>query len=442
MVVNTSNKKFLIIPLVFGVLFSLLYFKLPLNYFIAIFLGFAVAIVTLYDVKFGIMASIFALPYLPDMLSLIFMIFVMAAFLYNKFVKDSYNKGNVLTKHPIDVPIALYVLIIIIATITSIDPVGSFRDLAIHLVSIGFSFVIINSIKNKKDLNMVLVTIVATATLVSLFGIFQHRFGVTMEEGWIDKASNPDLIARVFSVFGNPNIMAEYLIMIIPISLALFWDTRKFTKKIFFLIITLILTIGLLLTYSRGGWVGFAFSIFFFIFLVEKRLLLLAIPLVLLSLYFLPPSIMNRIMTIGKLTDSSNFSRLKIWEVTLEIIKENWMIGVGFGYLPFKQVFDSKTTMGMQHSHNTYLEVLVELGIGGFIIFTLLIFLFYKFGIKKLSSEEDRYTKIMLAGVLSGISALLVHGLADNVLYMPRIIITFWTVMSFASVMIRTSKSR
>src|SRR5699024_4704910 len=341
-----------------------------------------------------------------------------------------------------DVPIALYVLIIIIATITSIDPVGSFRDLAIHLVSIGFSFVIINSIKNKKDLNMVLVTIVATATLVSLFGIFQHRFGVTMEEGWIDKASNPDLIARVFSVFGNPNIMAEYLIMIIPISLALFWDTRKFTKKIFFLIITLILTIGLLLTYSRGGWVGFAFSIFFFIFLVEKRLLLLAIPLVLLSLYFLPPSIMNRIMTIGKLTDSSNFSRLKIWEVTLEIIKENWMIGVGFGYLPFKQVFDSKTTMGMQHSHNTYLEVLVELGIGGFIIFTLLIFLFYKFGIKKLSSEEDRYTKIMLAGVLSGISALLVHGLADNVLYMPRIIITFWTVMSFASVMIRTSKSR
>lgn len=98
--------------------------------------------------------------------------------------------------------------------------------------------------------------------------------------------------------------------------------------------------------------------------------------------------------------------------------------------------------MGMQHSHNTYLEVLVELGIGGFIIFTLLIFLFYKFGIKKLSSEEDRYTKIMLAGVLSGISALLVHGLADNVLYMPRIIITFWTVMSFASVMIRTSKSR
>jgi len=441
-VVNTSNKKFLIIPLVFGVLFSLLYFKLPLNYFIAIFLGFAVAIVTLYDVKFGIMASIFALPYLPDMLSLIFMIFVMAAFLYNKFVKDSYNKGNVLTKHPIDVPIALYVLIIIIATITSIDPVGSFRDLAIHLVSIGFSFVIINSIKNKKDLNMVLVTIVATATLVSLFGIFQHRFGVTMEEGWIDKASNPDLIARVFSVFGNPNIMAEYLIMIIPISLALFWDTRKFTKKIFFLIITLILTIGLLLTYSRGGWVGFAFSIFFFIFLVEKRLLLLAIPLVLLSLYFLPPSIMNRIMTIGKLTDSSNFSRLKIWEVTLEIIKENWMIGVGFGYLPFKQVFDSKTTMGMQHSHNTYLEVLVELGIGGFIIFTLLIFLFYKFGIKKLSSEEDRYTKIMLAGVLSGISALLVHGLADNVLYMPRIIITFWTVMSFASVMIRTSKSR
>ncbi len=438
MVVNLLKNKTLIIPLIFGILFSVLYFKLPLKYFTILFLGFIVVIGTLHDIRFGIFLSVFALPYLPEIASLIFMLFIIIAFLYEQNFKKDY-KEIVLTKHPIDIPIVLYVLIIIISTITSLNPIGSFRDLSLHLVSIGFAFVVINSIKNKKDLNKVLVVMVITATLTSIWGLIQYKFGVGMEEGWVDKANNPDLMARVFSVFGNPNIFAEYLIMIIPISLALFWNTRYFFKKVLFLLFTVLLIIALLLTYSRGGWVGLVFGVFIFILLMEKRLLFLIIPLGILSINLLPPPILKRLESIASLTDSSNFSRINIWKVALDIIHENWMAGVGFGYIPFKQVFDTKTMMGVLHSHNTYLEVLAEMGIGGFIVFLLLIVSIYKWGIKEFSKQEDRYVKTMLAGVLASISALLIHGLADNILYMPRIIITFWTMVSFVLVLVRIS---
>ncbi len=96
----------------------------------------------------------------------------------------------------------------------------------------GFMFVLVNSIKTKKDFNILITFLVIAATLVALYGLYQYKVGgVDMEDKWVDAANNPDVKTRVFSVFGNPNILAEYLIMIIPISISLFWYSKKLHKK-------------------------------------------------------------------------------------------------------------------------------------------------------------------------------------------------------------------
>jgi len=197
----------------------------------------------------------------------------------------------------------------------------------------------------------------------------------------------------------------------------------------------------LILTLSRGGWLGFAFGMLVFVLLVEKRLLLLLIPLGIGGVYLLPETIMNRIMSIGNLADSSNAYRIKIWKIAIDIIKDFPIAGVGFGYIPFKQVFETYIrTMPAYHAHNTYLETLAEMGIGGFIIFIILIFILYKYSIKKLIvNQKDRYIRTVSAGVLSGLSAILAHGAVENVLYLPKIIITFWFLVSFILVLMRIS---
>lgn len=212
-------------------------------------------------------------------------------------------------------------------------------------------------------------------------------------------------------------------------------------KKFIFLLTSLLLMGTLVLTFSRGGWVGFAFGILVFVLLVEKRLLLLLIPLGLGAMKFLPPTVVNRILSIGNFADSSNNYRIKIWKITLDIIKDHKIAGVGFGYIPFKQTFESYIrTMPAYHAHNTYLETMAEMGIPGLIVLIVFIFILYKYSIKTLVKGQDRWTKIISAGVISGISALLAQGAVESVFYLPKIIITFWTLVSFILVLMRISE--
>ena len=427
MVVDNTNKKGIFLPIVLGIVFSLLYYNLDLKYFIVGLFGFMGIVLVLYDIKFGIYIGVLAIPFMPDLLALLYMIFMVGAY----FFKILFKNTNPLIEERIDIPIILYVFLIIIATITSIDRSGSFRDLAIHLSSIGFLIVIANNINTKKDFNILVNFLVFAATLLALYGLYQYKVGVEMEDKWIDVANNPDVKTRIYSVFGNPNIFAEYLIMTIPISVALFWNSKKLGKKLLYLLTSLILMLALVLTLSRGGWVGFAFGMFIFILLIEKKLLLSIIPIALIGIYFLPQSILNRILTIGNLGDSSNNYRIRLWKITLDIIRDNWLVGVGFGYIPFKTTFEGYIrTMPAYHSHNTYLQTTAELGILGLIIFLSFIFILYKYSIKSLIKSEDKYIKTMAGGVLAGISALLAHGAVESVLYIPKIIITFWTLIA------------
>ena len=348
------KKKEIILPIGLGIIFSLIYYKLPLKYFVFFLLGIMGVVLILHDIRLGIFAAIVLLPFMPDMLNLLYMIFMVGVYLYKVLFKEA----NPLTKEPIYLPILIFALLILISTVTSIDPSGSFRDLAIHFTAMGFMFVIVNNINTKKDFNILITFLVIAATLVALYGLYQYKVGVDMEDKWVDVAHNPDVKTRIYSVFGNPNILAEYLIMIIPISISLFWYSKKIHKKAIFLGISLILMLVLVLTLSRGGWIGFAFGILIFVLLIEKRLLLSIIPLALGGIYFLPQSILSRILSIGNLRDSSNAYRIKIWNITLDIIRDNWLVGVGFGYIPFKHTFETYIrTMPAYHSHNTYLQI-------------------------------------------------------------------------------------
>lgn len=437
--VKTSKKIQIIIPLGLAIIISVLLFNIPLKLFTLIFGGALVGILSIYNISIGIGISIISLPFIPDELSLVFIIFLVGVFLFNQLYREDYSiKGSF-----VDIPIIVFIIAIFISTITSTNPTGSFRDLAIHLSALGFLFIIVNSVKDKNQLNVLLTMFTFVATIVALYGLYQYKIGINIEAKWVDKASNPDITTRIFSVFGNPNIFAEYLIMSIPISVSLFWTSKKILKKMIFLLTSLILITALVLTFSRGGWLGFAFGIFIFILLVEKRLLLSLIPISIISIFVIPASILNRIISIVNLSDTSNSYRIRLWKITLDVIRDNWLVGVGFGHIPFKQTFETYIrTMPTYHAHNTFLEITAEMGIVGLIILLTILFVIYKYSIRNLMKHQDKYLKVITAGLLAGLSSVLCHGLVENILYMPKIIITFWTVIAFIFVTLRLSENR
>lgn len=431
------KRKDLLLPLIFGVFFAIMYPVVPFKYFLAGIVGFLGVIAVLYDIKIGILAAVFLIPFLPDMLSLVFVIFLVMVYIYEHLVK----KTNALDESSVYIPIIIFAIIIVIGTITSIDILGSFRDLAIHFVSLGLVFVMINTVDRLEDFNIIVTMIVFSATIVALIGLYQYIVGVPVDAGWVDVSNNPDVKARVYSVFENPNILAEYLIMTIPLSISLFWYTKKIGKKLLFLATSGILTLSLVLTLSRGGWIGFAFSALIFILLIERRFLLSIIPIVLGGILFLPKSIISRIISIGNLADSSNSYRITMWKIALDIIKDHPLAGVGFGHKPFQQTFERYISdMPTYHAHNTYIELAAELGIPGLIAFLFLIFIVFKYGIQKLINQENRYIKIMAAGAFAGLGGLLAHGAVENVIYLTRIILYFWILIGLILTLMKIKK--
>ncbi len=429
-----DKRKKYIVPVVLGLVYSLFYFVLPIKYFLVGFLGILGAMAVIYKFEIGLLAGLIILPFMPDLIVLLYMYFLVFAYFYIQF----FRKASNFNKKPMDLPIVIFLVLIVLATITSINPKGSLRDLAIHLGGIGFLFVTVNTVDTKDKFNKLAVALTLAGSLVSLYGLYQYLVGVEMDAAWLDVANNPDIRARIYSVFYNPNILAEYLVMLIPISVGLFWYNKKLGKKVLFLGTSLLMSLALVLTLSRGGWLGFAFSAFVFVLLVEKRLLLSVIPLSLLGLYFLPQTIVNRILSIGNLSDSSNAYRLKIWSITGDIIRDNKAIGIGFGHLPFKQTFETYIrTMPARHAHNTFLELTAELGLIGLLVFLIFLFVTFKYGIKILNKSEDSYIKIMGAASISSLAGVLLHGSVESVLYMTKIIMTFWIMISLVYSLIR-----
>ena len=74
------------------------------------------------------------------------------------------------------------------------------------------------------------------------------------------------------------------------------------------------------------------------------------------------------------------------------------------------------------------MQITVELGIGGAVIFTMLMFLFFQncFEFIKNSSGEDR---LLVGAGMSSIAAALVMGLFDHIWYNYRVFFIFWVVV-------------
>jgi O-antigen ligase len=136
-------------------------------------------------------------------------------------------------------------------------------------------------------------------------------------------------------------------------------------------------------------------------------LMIVLVAIILLSL----PSIRN-LISLGLRLERGTTSRDVIWKNSLDLIQNNFWLGIGFGNFPYKYdpYYKNSWERGFSkqtpNAHNLLIDMFVRLGITGLILGVALYYLPLRAGIKaykKMITPEDRG---MLFGILGSLIAL------------------------------------
>jgi O-antigen ligase len=308
--------------------------------------------------------------------------------------------------------------------------------LLVYIAYIMFYFILVNTIKNKQQLYTLVALLVLSTTLISLYGLYQLKTVGATSEAWVDTTLFEDIKARVGSTFENPNVLGEYLVLIIPVAIAMLWGQKGWISKIVTLGLTVIMLVCLGYTYSRGAYIGLVLAFALFAVLRDRRFVILGVFGLLMLPFVLPPSIINRFASIGNLSDTSSSYRISVWLGSLKIVKDYWPSGIGLGLEPFKLLYPKYSLNAAYafHSHNIYIQLLIETGIAGFLMFASMVVIYYKTMLSGFYKTKDKFTSTFMIAIASGMAGYLAQGMVDNIWYNNRVLLTFWVMLAFAMI--------
>lgn len=419
----------IVIAVIIGIVSGIL---MSTNLIYGLVLPFAIfgIILVMYAPITGVYAAIFLAPFVPTMI-------LAAMCLWTAFsliIKSISSEDFKWKFDGVGMSILLLLGVLLVSSVASFAKLGSIKVWLMYFVFLGFYFVVINTVKSKEQLYGLVKILVISGALVALYGIMQYLFGWTTTNAWIDEEMFEDATMRVYSTLGNPNVLGEYILLILPLSavymLKYKWkELSKWTYGAMFLC----LAVCLVLTQSRGCWIGFVLSLVIFITFYEGKWWGL-IPIVLCILPFIvPQTIVDRIMSVGNMNDSSTSYRVYIWMGTLGMMKHYWLGGIGMGEVAFAQVypFFSYNAIIAPHSHNLFLQLLVEAGISGLIVFVVLQIVFIKnmSNVYRLNDKKNINSMLSLA-IASGVIGFLVQSMFDYTFYNYRVMAVFFMVMA------------
>ncbi|HPD18174.1 MAG TPA: O-antigen ligase family protein, partial [Candidatus Goldiibacteriota bacterium] len=286
--------------------------------------------------------------------------------------------------------------------------------------------------------------------ILLLFSNFIAAFyGIIQSAGFDPVKWQTDFSKRAASTLGNPNFLAGQMILAIPLAISLVFSKK--TPKLLSISVVIILCAALILSQTRGAYIGFLISLVVFFILTMKRekeafkknkKLVIGITLFVfllgLTYAIANPEIRMRIKDAVTLKDSSATIRFSLWKNTMYLIKENPLLGSGAGnfeikyaYYQYKSLkysdFSGNDFYKSGHAHNDFLQIMAEYGIpaAGFII--LMFFILFLSGIRFLKTDNDE--KFFMIAVLSGVAGMLVHGLFNFPLIIVPTAATFYVLL-------------
>lgn len=354
----------------------------------------------------------------------------------------------------LDIPVWFYLAANIVACASSHYLPESLHGLLKIAIYVGSYFLFTATLQNSSRKCLILtIVLIATAVANSLYGFYQYKIGVAPLATWEDPTLSTQG-TRIFGTLGNPNLLAGFLVPIMPLALAtifLFYAQKRYLLATISGASALVIAVAIILTGSRGGYIGLFTGVAAIIIIgsmalfqgskinIDKRSIMLIIAAAvilcaaLFALHCLPTFEQRLLSIFAGREHSSNSFRLNVWHASWKMFLDNWWLGVGTGNLAFRRAYGLYMVSGFD-ALGTYcvpLEVAVELGVFGLCTFAFLVVAsLARAHLTFWNQQAPTINRWLAAGAAAALIGMLAHGLVDTVFYRPQVQFIFWLLIS------------
>lgn len=315
-------------------------------------------------------------------------------------------------------------------------------------------FMVASIVKDRRSLNKVLLTILASIILITIDAIFQYVKGVDFLRGYYLYGTPLwDVSQRGFRVqasFGNPNTFSGWLTIMVPLSVSYIivgeelWlngsgiDKKwKIIIRSILSIVTLLLLWCLFLSYSRGAWLAIVLSVFFMMIIWKSKKLFITVLLSGVILFFpFANTVKTSISTLFNKGYEPTVFRYAAWQIAVNIVKDHPFLGCGLntysvvapGYKDTVPEYETVEKI-TRYPHNSYLHLAAESGLLGLGAFFWIIFTLFRRSLVNLKKINNRFYNSLSVGLLAGIFGFLIHSFVDTNFYSLQLGVLMWFVM-------------
>ncbi|MDD5431412.1 MAG: O-antigen ligase family protein [Candidatus Omnitrophica bacterium] len=367
----------------------------------------------------------------------IFSGFLIVAYL----VKQALKKEGIFPKTAINLPLLLFFLITCISIVNSINFRDTFKGGILRLLQYAFIFFIMaKEIKDKKHVRIIVFSVLVGLVLASIDGIFQVITGFDFIRHWAP-IINMGLV-RATASFKDSNTFGIYLSALAPLLLGLALYYYKGSKRMFFVLASVISVIGIYLTYSRPTLLAIYIVLFFLSIIRRDKIVIISlVVLTVISPFIAPKGVKDwaKQVDYDPIRFMCNDDRIAIFRNSMNMIKHNPILGVGANtfmknYKKYKEnpEYMNIVTSDYLYAHNNFLQLTAELGFIGLAVFLWLLYKLFSESVAIYRKLKDDYLRIVSLSLIACLIAFLINGLTESSLNSSRVALIFWYLCGFS----------
>src|ERR1051325_10304878 len=214
--------------------------------------------------------------------------------------------------------------------------------------------VIVNTVRTLRRLRWLLMLGVVVGCYLSVGALKDYRGGLATVEGY-------RIAGSIGNLFQHPNDMAIHLITVIPVAVAFMFGARGLKKALYAAVLFLLVG-GLMVTFSRGGFLGLGGAAFVLAWKLGRRnrfavMALLGVAAVLM-IVLAPGGFGLRMLSIFDSSldpVGSSSARQELLKLSIITAIKHPLFGVGMNNFHIIYIREAVT-------HNSYTQVASELG--------------------------------------------------------------------------------